>query len=76
MAFSLGLKGVTLDGEEIAGLVKPVNAQEYADIATIPLYNGMGASYVIDSDGPVSYTHLPCMEGPGWACPFPRISWN
>lgn len=49
--FSLGLKGVTLDGEEIAGLVKPVNAQEYADIATIPLYNGMGASYVIDSDG-------------------------
>ncbi|WP_040417684.1 ATP-binding protein [Enterocloster citroniae] len=49
--FSLGLKGVTLDGEEIAGLVKPVNAQEYADIATIPLYNGMGASYVIDRDG-------------------------
>ena len=42
---------VTLDGEAIVGLVKLVDAQEYASVATFPLYNGRGASYVIDSEG-------------------------
>lgn len=49
--FSSGLYGVTLDGIEYVGLVKPVDAQIYADVATIPLYSGMGASYVIDTYG-------------------------
>ena len=49
--FSSGLDGVTLDGVEYVGLVKPVDARLYADVATIPLYSGIGASYVIDIHG-------------------------
>lgn len=49
--FSIGIDPVTIDGKTIIGVVKPVSVQEYADVATLCLYDGMGAAYVIDNDG-------------------------
>ena len=51
--FSIKMSGVNLDGEPIIGLVKRVDAQTYADIAAIPIYDGAGASYVVDKNGVV-----------------------
>lgn len=49
--FSVGVEDVVIDGISIVGLVRLIDAQEYANVATIPLYGGLGASYVVDSDG-------------------------
>lgn len=49
--FSARVEDVVIDGVPVAGLVKMVDAQEYADVATIAIYDGVGASYVVDKQG-------------------------
>lgn len=49
--FSIGIEPAVIDGETIIGLVKPVSAQEYAEVATLSLYDGFGRVYVTDNNG-------------------------
>lgn len=49
--FSIGIRDVTIGDKKILGLVRLINAQEYAGVATISLYDGLGASYVVDENG-------------------------
>lgn len=49
--FSTGIRDVTLGEQKIVGLVRMISAREYANIATISLYDGLGASYVVDREG-------------------------
>lgn len=51
--FSIGIDGVTIDDLPIVGLVRMVDAKEYANVATISLYGGLGASYVVDAQGAI-----------------------
>lgn len=49
--FTSKLSDVQMDGREIVALVMMVSSQEYAKVAAVPLYDGLGASYVVDSAG-------------------------
>lgn len=49
--FAAPVEGVVVDGMPIAGLLKVVDAQQYADVAILPIFNGQGASYVVDENG-------------------------
>lgn len=49
--FAQKVDSVKVDGKKIAALVMMVSSQEYAQVAAIPLYNGLGASYVVDPRG-------------------------
>lgn len=49
--FSVGIAPIEIDGRIIVGVVKPVSTQEYADVATLALFEGLGAAYVINNEG-------------------------
>ena len=49
--FSVSIDGVVIGEVPIVGLIKMVDAKEYADVATIALYDGQGASYVVNGEG-------------------------
>lgn len=49
--FAAPVENVSIDGVEIAGLLKVVDSQQYADVAILPVFNGQGASYVVDTNG-------------------------
>lgn len=49
--FAAPVEGVVVDGMPVAGLLKVVDAQQYADVAILPIFNGQGASYVVDENG-------------------------
>lgn len=51
--FSIGVRDVVIDDVPVVGLVQMVDAAEYAKVATIPLYGGLGASYVVDAQGAI-----------------------
>lgn len=51
--FARRLEGVQVDGREIVALVMMVSSQNYAQVAAVPLYDGLGASYVVDSTGTI-----------------------
>lgn len=51
--FSVGVRDVVVDDVPVVGLVQMVDAAEYAKVATIPLYGGLGASYVVDAQGAI-----------------------
>ena len=52
--FGVPLDHVTLDGQNLLGLLKLVSAQEYADITATSLYDDLGVSYVVNSDGVIT----------------------
>lgn len=52
--FSIALHDVVIDGKEIVGLLRLVDAQEYASIAATTLYNDKGFSYVVDDNGVIT----------------------
>lgn len=49
--FVAPVENVSLDGTAVSGLLKVVDSQEYADVAILPVFNGQGASYVVDTNG-------------------------
>ena len=50
-AFAAPVSNVVIDGAPVAGLLEVVDSQEYADVAILPVFNGQGASYVVDTNG-------------------------
>jgi hypothetical protein len=51
--FARRLDGVVIGGVHYIGVVLAVDAQEYADVATIPLYDRQGESLVVAPDGTI-----------------------
>lgn len=49
--FSMKIRPAVIDGHTVIGVVKPVSAEAYADIATLCFYEGLGEAYVTDNDG-------------------------
>lgn len=49
--FYAPLRQVTIDGKRITGLLKLVDAQDYADSTAASVFEGQGASYVVDQNG-------------------------
>lgn len=49
--FSVPLPNVTIEGKAIAGLLKLVDLENYADITATAIFDGQGASYVVDENG-------------------------
>lgn len=51
--FSVPLPHVMIEGNAIAGLLKLVDLENYADITATAIFDGQGASYVVDENGVV-----------------------
>ena len=51
--FAAPLHDIVIDGQQIAGLLKLVDAKTYADIAATTLYDDKGAAYVVDNNGAI-----------------------
>lgn len=49
--FSVPLPHVMIEGNAIAGLLKLVDLENYADITATAIFDGQGASYVVDENG-------------------------
>lgn len=62
--FARKLNHIQVDGRDIVALVMMVSSQEYAQVAAVPLYDGLGASYVVDPMGAIM---LRPQEGQGEA---------
>ncbi|NLC79172.1 MAG: response regulator [Ruminococcaceae bacterium] len=42
---------IVIEGEKIESVILLVSSEEYASVAAIPLYNDLGATYVVDGEG-------------------------
>ena len=51
--FSIPVEGITIEGEEIIGLVNMVAARQYAEVAAVVLFDELGASYVVNQNGAI-----------------------
>lgn len=51
--FSIPIEGISIEGEEIIGLVNMVAARQYAEVAAVVLFDELGASYVVNQNGTI-----------------------